>query len=177
LIEQQGFTLDDWTIRHLMQPLDAPVPESNIPTGFQIRPLAGMAETEAYVRLHRAAFKSENMTLDWRQRTLHHPRYRPDLDLVAVNEAGELVAFCIGWLSEAQGARRAQIEPLGVLPEYQRCGLGRALLMENLRRMQQAGAKYAYVDAESYNPASQHLYLTSGFEEEYSVIKYFKQIE
>lgn len=40
---------------------------------------------EIYVKLHRAAFKSNNMTTTWRMQTLEHPDYKPELDLVVAD--------------------------------------------------------------------------------------------
>lgn len=167
------FVLDDWHMRNLSLPashtLEAPV----IPAGFEIRLLNG--DASGYVELHRAAFNTKNMSVDWRERTLKYPGYRPDLDLVAVNSEGKLVAFCIGWACEVRDHKLGQIEPIGVLPEFQKMGLGRAILLENLRRMHESGIETIFIDAESYNPASQHLYESVGFREVSRVVKYFRR--
>lgn len=172
---QQGFELDDWHIRNLEMPLIAPTTKPQTPPGFTIRPLAGESEVAAYVDLHRAAFDSRNMTIEWRARTLAHPSYQPPLDLVAHTADGRLVAFCIGWLGEIDGETAGQIEPLGVLPEFQGQGLGRAILAEALNRFFQHGARRLFVDAESYNEASQHLYESAGFQETATTYKYFRR--
>jgi len=140
-----------------------PVP----PDGFRIRALAGQGEVEAYVATHRAAFGSTNMTADWRRSTLRHPHYAPELDLVAEAPDGTLMAFCVCWitppLAALTGGRAAQVEPLGVLPAYQRRGIGRALLLEAFRRAMEMGARRMDVDAESYNEASRDAYASVGF--------------
>jgi mycothiol synthase len=88
-----------------------------------------------------------------------------------------LAAFCIGWLAEVESELHGQIEPVGVLPADQKMGLGRAILHEGLRRMQAAGATTALIEAESNNPASQHLYRSAGFETVYKTLKYFKEFK
>ncbi len=170
-----GFVLDDWHMRNLALPLSHALEGPVIPAGFEIRLLNGNAS--GYADLHRAAFNTKNMSVDWRERTLKHPTYRPDLDLVAVNSDGKLVAFCIGWVCEVNGQKIGQIEPVGVLPEFQKMGLGRAILLENLRRMRESGVETILIDAESYNPASQHLYESAGFRDISRVVKYFRWFE
>jgi mycothiol synthase len=133
------------------------------PSGVSIRPLAGAAEVEGYVTLHRVAFGSENMTLDWRHRILMLPDYRPELDLVAIAPDGRLAGFCIGWLAVVDGRTEAQIEPLGVHPDIQGQGLGRALVGEALRRFQAAGAERAHIEVDGDNTAARELYTRSGF--------------
>lgn len=158
-----GFVSDDWGYVHmtrsLCQPLAQPVPVD----GFQIRSLRGEAEVEAYVAAHRAAFATTNMTVDWRRRTLRDQRYVPDLDLVAESSDGRVVAFCVGWLLRTATDTMAQVEPLGVLPGFQRMGLGRALLAETFWRARSLGANWIEVDAESINDASRSLYESAGF--------------
>lgn len=167
-IEKAGFARQNWSYVHFVRDLDRPIPAPKLPEGFTIRPLAGEREAEAYAAMHRAAFDTTNMTADWRQTTLRDPRYVPDLDLVAVGPEGNLAAFCVGWitppLASLAGQRLAQVEPLGVLPEHQRKGLGRALLLEVLRRAKALGAHRIEVDAESYNEASRGTYEALGFQ-------------
>jgi len=140
-----------------------PVPV--LPDGLTLRSLAGAAEAEAYTALHRAAFGSENMTAEWRRRTLEAAEYVPALDLVAVAPNGRLAAFCIGWLDPAplEGVRWAQVEPLGVHPDFQRLGLGKAILTESLRQMQAHGATVALVSADS-SEEGQRVYRAAGFQ-------------
>jgi hypothetical protein len=57
---------DSWSKVLMLRPKGASLPATALPEGFTIRPLAGEAEVEAYVALHRAVFGSENMTVAWR---------------------------------------------------------------------------------------------------------------
>lgn len=136
-----------------------------LPAGFTVRPLAGEAEASAYVALHQAAFQSKSMTADWRKRTLEHPAYRPELDLVVEAPNGELAAFCIGWFTAQgfDGQPAEQIEPLGVAEQYHRHGLGRAILLEGIRRLQAVGAENVYVETDNYRDAAMALYEGVGF--------------
>ncbi len=171
---QHGFVRDDRYIRNLELKFEQPPATPSTPNGFRIRPLNGEAEVAAYVELHRAAFDSCNMEISWRARTLSHPLYQPQLDLVAEAEDGRLVAFCIGWLGKLNGEAVGQIEPLGVLPEFHKQGLGRAILLESLNRYDQIGVKHIFIDAENSNDGSQHLYESAGFRQFARTYKYFR---
>ena len=167
-IEQAGFSRQDWGYVHLIRELSEPIPEPALPHGFIIRSLAGEDDVNAYVSAHRAAFGSANMTTDWRRATLRDPRYVSDLDLVAIAPDGALAGFCVCWITPPLAERRvAQVEPLGILPGYQRKGLGRALLAEGLRRARTLGAGQMAVNAESYNTASRGVYEAMGFRPAY----------
>ncbi len=180
LLERLGFVRDAWSMLHLSQSLARVLPPPAVPEGFSIRPLAGEAEVAAYVALHRAAFESNNMTVDWRRRTLESPQYVPALDLVAVDADGALAGFCICWLSQRandhNGSVAGQVEPMGVRPDLQQRGLGRALLLEGLRRLQAHGATTAYVDCDGENDPAFQLYEAAGFRIAYQVLKYRKDV-
>lgn len=152
---------DSWSKVFMGRPGQAPVPDAPLSDGFAIRPLAGEVEVEAYVELQREVFDSRNMTVAWRARTLHRPEYVPALDLVAVAPGGRLAGFCIGWLDPS--APRGQVEPLGVRAEFRQFGLGRALLLECLRRLQARGVEDVYVETDNYRDAALELYESAGF--------------
>ncbi len=148
-----------------------------LPEGFQIRPLGGAAEVEAYVSLHRAVFQSENMTVGWRRRTLEHPAYRPELDLVLVDDGGRLAGFCVGWFA-ARGPGQAsagQIEPMGIRADLRGRGLGGALLAACLGRLAEAGAQTIFVETDNYRDAAFGLYAAAGFAVAREVIVYRRE--
>jgi ribosomal protein S18 acetylase RimI-like enzyme len=161
---------NSWSKVLMLRPAAAPLGEAPLPPGFAIRSLAGASEVEAYTALHQAVFESKNMTAPWRARTLRHPGYRRDLDLVAVAPDGRLAAFCIGWL----GPAGSQIEPMGVHADFRKLGLGRAILTENLRRLHAAGAARIYVETDSYRNAAFDLYEAAGFRVARDVLVYRK---
>lgn len=145
--------------------------------GFAIRPLNGRSEVDAYVALHRAVFQSESMTSAWRERTLQHPAYQADLDLVLVDAEQHLAGFCIGWFApQGQGQQPAgQIEPMGIRADVRGRGLGKALLIESLHRLRSAGATALFVETDNYRDAAFSHYQTVGFQVMRDVIVYRKQ--
>jgi ribosomal protein S18 acetylase RimI-like enzyme len=175
-LEAAGFTSqvdrgeDSWSKVWMLRPAARPVVQCVPPAGFSMRPLAGEAEVEAYVRLHRTVFGTKNMTEDWRWRTLRQPEYVPDLDLVAVAPDGGLAAFCVAWLdADAHGGPTAQIEPMGVHPGWRGLGLGQAILSEALQRLQVRGARQIGVETDEYRSTALALYRSVGFRKARSV--------
>jgi mycothiol synthase len=174
LLEANGFNAaDEARMVYLVRPLNHPLEPSALPESFTARPLLGQSEVEAYVELHRAAFGSKYMTIDWRRRSLTMPQYNPELDLFIIAPDGRPAAFCIGWIHGGKG----QVEPLGVHPDFQGLGLGRAILHEGLRRLQQQGASEAYVDSWAGNETAINLYQSDGFRKAYESTVYFRQFE
>lgn len=155
---------DSWSKVFLARPAGLPLRDYRIPAGFTIRPLAGDAEVEAYVDLHRTTFESKNMTVEWRRRTLQHPDYLPELDLVVTAPDGRLAAFCICWLNRHGAQPVGQVEPLGCHPDFRRYALGRLALIEGLRRLQACGAQTVYVETDSYRDTARRLYEAVGFQ-------------
>ncbi len=67
-----------------------------------------------------------------------------------------------------------QIEPLGVHEDFQHQGLGRCLLSEVLRRLQQRGAEWVDVETDNYRDAAFALYSSVGFQVLEDVLVYRK---
>lgn len=174
--DQSDVAESPWSKVLFARPAGLPAPAVPPPAGFALRPLAGAAEVPAYVALHRAVFGSPSMTVAWRERTLRHPDYRPEIDLVAVDPAGDLAAFCVGWFTPfgRGGLPSAQIEPFGVREDLRRRGLGRALLAECLQRMVALGAQQITVEADSYRDAACQFYESLGFVVERRIVVYRK---
>ena len=159
-LEAAGFVREPWKKARFESSLVDHVPTPTVPAGFTIRPIQGESEVEAYVTAHRAAFGSARMTVQWRRRTLAMPGHSPDLDLVAEAPGGAVAGFAVLWLGRIGlgGDLEAQVEPVGVRPEFRGLGLARALLLEGMRRARAAGARRANVEAYSFDEAACALY-------------------
>jgi ribosomal protein S18 acetylase RimI-like enzyme len=164
-----GFQQFEWSTLRFEIRLDQATPQAQIPEGFQIRPLAGESEVDEYVSLHRAAFGSDRMTSAWRMRTLAHPAYQPEFDLVVVSPDGNLVGFCICWSWSNLG----QIEPLGVHPDYQGLGLGRALELSALDALRNHNVRLVYLDHVSLNKIAITLSLKNAFKQSNNALRYY----
>lgn len=151
------------------------IPQPVLPDGFSMRSLAGESEVKEYVELHQQVFETKNMTLEWRMRTLQHVDYHADLDVEVFAPGGKMVAFCIGWIAPIPGGGYlGQIEPLGCLGAYRKNILGRAVLYETLKRLQDHGAGRIFVETDSYRNSALRLYERVGFRVSCKVLLYRK---
>jgi ribosomal protein S18 acetylase RimI-like enzyme len=129
---------------------DAPSPE--LPEGFVIRSVREEDDVDKRRRAKAIAFGAHYCPSDWPSASAFEevqraPDYRKDLDLFVVAPNGEYAAFCTVWMDEQNGY--GNFEPVGTHVEYQRMGLGRALLMEGFHRMAEYGATRSYMDSGS----------------------------
>ena len=138
---------DSWSKILMRRSSQTPVKIYEPRSGFKVRPLAGEKEVQNYVELHQSVFESKNMTVGWRTRTLQHPDYRPDLDIVVESPDGRLVAFCICWFNK--NSLDGHVEPLGSHKDFRQYGLGRVALSEGLRRLQSLGAQNIFVETDN----------------------------
>ncbi|MFC7055003.1 GNAT family N-acetyltransferase [Enterococcus alcedinis] len=89
----------------------------------------------------------DQTTLDKQSRMLSAPSLNSYLHLVAVNEENDFVAYCGCWYHPQTDY--AYVEPVCTIPNYRKKGLGKALVLEALKRSQSAGAEKAYVISDS----------------------------
>ena len=89
------------------------------------------------------------------------PGYEPELDLVAVADDGTITGFSVTWLDRR--CRAAQVEPVGVVPQFRRLGVARALLDEAARRAAQHDATALYAEPDDVHAAALATYADAGF--------------
>ncbi|MBU8866897.1 mycothiol synthase [Paenarthrobacter aromaticivorans] len=156
-----------WKMR-LMTSTSA-LPDVGLPDGVSLRAFVPGQDEDAWLAANRAAFS-------------HHPEQgsmtRADLEarkaedwfdpagfLLAVNDAGELLGFHWTKVHPRQGPHPAigEVYVVGVTPEAQGLGLGKALTVAGIRHLQDKDlhAVMLYVDAD--NQAAVSLYQKLGF--------------
>lgn len=89
--------------------------------------------------------------------------YRADLDWVAVDPAGEMVASCLVWPDPATGV--GLVEPVGCAPAHRGRGLAGAVTLAALHRLRAVGGRLAVVSprGDPGYPGPQRLYQALGF--------------
>jgi mycothiol synthase len=144
--------------------LAQPIPDPVLPEGYSLRPCLGLPEVEQRAHAQYGAFESEapmEKYLERFTRFVQTEAYAGALDIVAVAPDGHIGAFCIAW-SDAV-TRCGHFEPVGTHPDFQRKGLGKALLFGALQRLKELGMTHASVcTAENHTPAVA-LYQSVGF--------------
>ncbi len=162
LLERHGFHRDEIRSLHYARSLEDQIPECPLPPGFELRVARGEGEVDALVALHRAAFGTDNMTVEERLAIMRAPGYAPDLDLLVTVPDGELCAFCICGIDEP-GREAGYTDPIGVHPDYQGRGLGKAVVSAGLRLLRERGVKRVEVGTSSQNHPMQRLAESLGF--------------
>lgn len=157
-----GFKPQSVTTMRFSRLLSAPITPFPFPAGYALRSVNGIEEVDRLVALHRAAFGTDNMTVEQRVAMMQAPHYRRDLDLVVTTQAQELAAFCVCGLDGSQ-QKIGYTDPVGVHPRHQRLGLGKAVLSAGLVMLRDAGAEIAELGTSSENIAMQKLADSVGF--------------
>jgi len=143
--------------------LDFPVREQpDHPDGIVIRPFRLGEDESDWIRLNRMAFArhpengtwgpeelAERMEQDW---------FSPE-NLLMAWRGSALVGF--NWLKALD--QQGEIYVVAVDPAIQGSGLGRALILEGLRRLEELGCKQACVYVDADNHRALRLYRSLGF--------------
>lgn len=174
-LEKHGFMLDSVRTLHYTRSLEEPIHEYPLPRGFSIRCAAGEQEVVKLVELHRAAFVTENMTVENRLSIMHAPQYDPALDFVAIAPNGELAAFCICGF-EDEKVPEGYTDPIGTHPRYQKIGLGKAIVTAGMLALKRRGAVRVKLGTSSENLPMQRLAETLGFKVESERLWFTKKV-
>jgi mycothiol synthase len=180
LLEELGFERQPEGAVHLERSLADPIPQPQLPVGFSIRPIHGEAEAGDWVRLHRLAHGTENMTVDYKLSMMRTPYYEPEMDLVAVVPGGGLAAYCVGFIEVEENALTGKkcgcTDPIATHPDFQRRGLSRALMLRGLALLKERGMDTAHLGTSSGNIAMIRTAESVGFHITLHVFRYGKPI-
>lgn len=96
--------------------------------------------------------------------------YRPDLDLCVRTAEGEVAAYCLCWLDPGNGV--GLFEPVRTEDAHQRRGIGRALMVEGIRRLMANGATLIKVTRAATSESAKGLYEGVGFVPAFTKLPY-----
>ena len=167
LLERHGFHREIVRTLRYERSLQIPIPRLALPEGFHIRTVHGEDQAGPLAALHRAAFGTEHMTLEYRLARMRAPNYDPSLDLFIETSNGEPVAFCNCSIAEEEngrhGTKNGYTDPIGVDPRYQGMGFGKAILTAGLDALHNRGMECAKLGTSSANIPMQRLAETLSF--------------
>jgi ribosomal protein S18 acetylase RimI-like enzyme len=101
------------------------------------------------------------------------PIYVPEHEIFVIAPDGQVAAYCIIWTDEI--TKVGHFEPVGTHPNFQRKGLGKALLFDALRSLKSEGMTEADVCTNHDNEAAIPLYQSVGFEIKKRLLTYKKK--
>jgi len=143
----------------------------NIPEGFKIKSLEKDNNLKKIDRVLWRGFNHKGepeYDIESRKFMQSAPNFRKDLNIVIEAPDGNFVSYS-GIFYEKEN-NYSYVEPVATDPDYRRMGLGRAAVLECIRRTKVMGAKYAYVGS------SMDFYLSFGFKPIYKLYAYKKSL-
>jgi GNAT superfamily N-acetyltransferase len=166
LLQARGYQRDPESDQPLYQfSIPDPFPEISLPPGYR---LTSLAEEPDFAKLHRVMWRGFNhpgepiidaTVLEERRRMFDTPKARRELKVAVAAPNGDFVAIC-GMFYEPNN-HFAYVEPVATDRDYRRLGLGKAAVLEGIRRCALLGATTAYVGS------SQAFYQAIGFRKDY----------
>lgn len=174
-VDRQFFTLG----RSLEDIIDVPV----FSDGFSVQ--ANTAQPDDWVNLFNESFidhwNYHPLTVESHSHWLSDPKYRSDLDLVAIAPDGRLAAFCCCGIDEEfnqhQGRQEGWVNLLGTRRGFRRLGLGRAMLLSGLHQLRKAGMTTVKIGVDAQNPnCARQLYESIGFQKLYTNLSFVKDL-
>lgn len=175
-LEARGYQRVERHSVHLNRSLDSPAEVPPLPRGYRFRH-ATDADIEARAELHRDAWSvwgPSQFSASRYRRLRAQPVYDETLDVVVEDKSGRMQGYCIAWYDAAN--RVGDFEPVGTRPAAAGQGLGRAVVIEALRRLRQRGARTALIGTASVNEPALRCYAACGFEPIERSYMYSKQM-
>jgi len=146
-------------------PIDVDKIEYKLPEGFTITSMADTYDLFKYGQVlwrgfnHEAkgegSFVLKDEDLPKFDSAFKRPNVNLDLKIAVVAPNGDFVSYCGMWHDPA--SKNVLVEPTATDPAYRRMGLGRAVVLEAIRRCGELGAANAFV------VSSQQFYYGIGF--------------
>lgn len=163
-LQARGFRRTELNAVCLIQSLAYSLPQPVLPEGYTVRGSKGECEVIARATAQYNAFTNTvpfDRYVGRFRRFMQSPVYDPELDVLAVAPDGRVGSFCIVWPDPVSKA--GLFEPVGTHPDFQRRGLGKAVMTEALRRLKERGMAWAIVSTIADNTPGVKLYESVGF--------------
>jgi len=144
-----------------------------LPDGFSFWSANGIEDAAALADVHNASF-GPIWTPELYRQVMESPGYESERELVIQAPDGTFVAFSIIWFDSLNST--GLFEPVGTHKDYQRRGLGRAIILYGMQQMAAAGMEFATVAHFCDNEAAQGLYRACGFKPWHMLDSYKKRI-
>ena len=132
--------------------------------GARLR-IAELADVQTMHRMETTLFPADAWHIDMFLEELIHPtRTYYMLELPVENPEGDEGSWrTIGYCGTMVVADTADVQTIGVLPEYEGNGFGRAMLEQMHERAREQGAERILLEVRADNPRAQRLYERNGY--------------
>ena len=167
LVQERGYEKDSEGARPLYRyEIPSPFPAIELAAGFR---LTSLAEECDWAKVHQVLWRGFDHgddvpmnaeEFESRRAMFDTPKAHRELKIAVVAPNGDFASFC-GMFYEPNG-RFGYVEPVATDPRYRRLGLGKAAVLEGIRRCGALGATTAYVGNDL------PIYKSAGFKKVYN---------
>lgn len=174
LVGTHSYVKDDNETRTTMHfVIPDPFPAITLPEGFRLKSLSDDCN---WMKIHRVLWRGFNHPgeppedeIEDRKKMQEAPNFKYDLKIVVEAPNGQFASFCGMWYEPVN--HYAYVEPVATDPNFRQMGLGKAAVLEGIRRCGILGATVAYVGNDL------QFYQAMGFKKVYSSECWAKQLE
>jgi mycothiol synthase len=146
-----------------------PIAEDPVwPEGVRVRTFEAGRDEEAWLRVNNRSFAADPDQHGWTIDTIRGREREAWFDpagfLLAVTETGDIAGFCWTKLHPAEAESIGEIYVIGVDPDHQGTGLGRALVVAGLASLHDRGTPVGMLFVDAANAPAVGLYRALGFD-------------
>ena len=159
LVQSRGYICsNDFMIAREKELADTPCEPIYLPQGYSIAILQE-SEWQNYFRAVHSVFNMMD-TVEAFSSIQQGPSNVHEFHLNVVTEKNEIAAFCSVWLDRENNI--AEFEPVGTVPQFQKRGLGVALIAYACNRLREIKCPYVKVESWSESVGANKLYSVCG---------------
>jgi predicted N-acetyltransferase YhbS len=150
-----------------------PFPPVSVPDGFVLKTLEEKNDLREVDRVIWRGFNHGDEppegAIEERKFMQSAPNFRKDLQIVVEAPDGHFVSYCGMWYEPIN--KIAYVEPVATDPDYRMMGLGKAAVLEGVRRSGKCGATVAYVGS------TYPIYISAGFRQMFNCTAWLRKWE
>ncbi|NHJ41080.1 MAG: GNAT family N-acetyltransferase [Asgard group archaeon] len=154
--------------------INLPIPDNEPPKEYKIRNVDINKDFIKYRDVMGAVFPhckkmSKKLFLNYTKASF----YNPELDIVAEASDGNFAAFCTIRFDPL--SKIAELEPVGTHPNHRRLGLGKAVIIEGLKRLKKYKPISIVISGAANTIGANHLYDSLGFTDKIAINHWTKK--
>lgn len=148
IAHSRGYKKDTNSAEYMSQfVISDPFPSIRLPDGFLLKSLEDDNNLRKINKVLHRGFnhpgEPPEENIEFRKNIQKAPNFRKDLTIVVEEPHGDFVSFCGMWYEKTH--KIAYVEPVATDPDYRFMGLGKAAVLEGVRRCGELGATVAFV--------------------------------
>ncbi|MGD7024852.1 GNAT family N-acetyltransferase [Rossellomorea vietnamensis] len=163
LLKKGYLKSEEYWVRREFDLTDTKSLQFKLPQGFSIKSVPELVDAQQVYKAYKLCYGIEFNEKIF-NKMYETSTYRPQLDLVVLDNENEVAALCSGRYEEKN--KLVTIEAVSCFHQYRRKGISKALLVHLLNEAKELGASKAtvYTAMPEKHPAPNRLYESAGFQ-------------